>query len=501
MKKRPVWIGCLIVGLLGSMLLFHKVDDMEFCGLQVKSADRLSEMTSAMQFVDKPENVDELIELDGQHIPYDRFSNTFYISQSTEVAEYAGTFHTVGDNCEIYIEQDEALDDKQSAVAQGHVFKLWFLAGDMYTTANMIYTGLPVLSIGASDDAVTTAYTQGDMIIYNPDDTDINGMSVKQSAVLVKQNENTGTITFKLYKKAYEEERNLSLLGLGKRTSWKLYRVSDKDDTFVRTILSSYVWNGVCGDENLQYGMEPAEVIVDGKYAGLYYLSPKVGKGFLSLAENDRVYECEDALEDGTQVYKVIGDEETPENRAGMEAYLDMLEGFSEEDLEKINPDNYINYHLYLQAVCGIENSREEYYVIAKNREGSYLYERIPEKSNYVWGLYPSKIGWQSMRAAENIMEDAAYHLIVARDISVAARTTERWNELRADVLSTTVLTQVAYLYEKKLADSGYIAREGNQETYQAACDALYDMITERMDYLDSYFNSEDSLEGIYDIE
>lgn len=489
MKKRPVWIGCLIVGLLCSMLLFHKLDDMEFCGLQVKSAERLSEMTSAMQFVDKPQNVDELIELDGQHIPYDRSSNTFYISQSTEVAEYAGTFHAVGDNCEIYIEQDEALDDKQSAVAQGHVFQLWFLAGDMYTTANMIYSGLPVLSIGASDDAVTAAYTQGDVIVYNPDDTDINGMSVKQSAVLVKQNENTGTITFKLYKEAYKEERNLSLLGLGKRTSWKLYRVNDKDDTFVRTGLASYVWNSVCGDENLQYGMELAEVIVDGKYAGLYYLSPKVGKGFLSLEENDRVYEYEDILEDGTQIYKVIGDEEISENRAGMEEYLAMLERFSEEDLEKINVDNYISYHLYLQAVCGIENSQKEYYVIAKNRDGAYLYERIPEKSNYVWGLYPSKIGWQSMRAAENIMEDTAYNLIVAQDISVAARTTQQWNELREDVLSTTALTQAAYLYEKKLADSGYIAREGNQEAYQTACDALYDMITERMEYLDSYFN------------
>ncbi|MGN0277908.1 MAG: CotH kinase family protein [Lachnospiraceae bacterium] len=492
MKKKSVWIVCLIVMFFGSILLFHIVNDMEFCGLQVKSGERLSEMTSSMNFVDKPENLDELIELDGQSIPYDRFSNTFYISQSTEVAEYAGTFRVVGDNCEIYIERDEVLDDKLTAISQGHVFKLWFLAGDDYATANLIYSGLPVLSIGTDEDSVTTSYVQGEMVLQNPDDRDINGMSVKQSAVLVKQNENTGTITFKLYKTNYEEERNLSLLGLGKHTSWKLYPVSDKDDTLVRTVLSSYVWNGVCGNENLQRGMQFAEVIVDGQYNGLYNLTPKAGKGFLGLGETDRVYECEDILEDGSLIYEVIGDEDTSENRAELESYQSMLSDFTTEDLNRFDQDNLINYYIYLQTVCGIQNSQEEYYVIAKKQGEDYFYQRMPEKSNYVWGIYPSKIGWQSMTATENIMEDAVYDLIAEQDASIEARTTKRWNDLRSDVLSTPVLTQLVYSYEQKLADSGYIIRMDKQDTYDDSCDILQDMIIKRMDYLDNYYNGEE---------
>lgn len=492
MKKKPVWIVCLIVMFLGSILLFHIVDDMEFCGLQVKSGERLSEMTSSMNFVDKPENLDELIELDGQSIPYDRFSNTFYISQSTEVAEYAGTFRVVGDNCEIYIERDEVLGDKQATISQGHVFKLWFLVGDAYATANLVYTGLPVLRIETAENPMTASYMQGEMVLQNPDDRDINGMSVKKSAVLVKQNENTGTITFKLYKTIYEEERNLSLLGLGKHTSWKLYPVSDKDDTFVRTILSSYVWNGVCGDEKLQRGMQFAEVIVDGQYNGLYNLAPKAGKGFLDLGETDRVYECKDILEDGSQIYEVVGDEDTSENRAELEAYQAMLADFMAEDLNRIDQDNLINYYLYLQTVCAIQNSQEEYYVIAQKQGEDCFYQRMPEKSNYVWGIYPSKIGWQSMTAAENIMEDAVYDMVAAQDASIDGRTTKRWNDLRSDILSTPVLTQLVYSYEQKLADSGYIVRMGKQETYNDSCDILQDMIIKRMDYLDSYYNDEE---------
>ncbi|MBO5472358.1 MAG: CotH kinase family protein [Lachnospiraceae bacterium] len=489
MKKRPVWIGCLIIAFACCVLLFHVVDNMEFCGLRVQTEEWLEAKTAEMHFVDKPENVDELIQLDGQRIPYDRSGNTFYVSQSTEAAEYAGTFQAMGDNCEIYIQRDEALGDKQSAIAQGHVFKLWFLTADTCTTANLVFSGLPVLSIGAEADSLTAAYAQGDMVVYNPDDTDINGMSVKQSAVTVKQNENTGTITFRLYKKAYKEERNLSLLGLGKHTSWKLYQVSEKDDTFVRTLLSVYVWNGVCGDESLQRGMGLAEVIVNDRYAGLYYLAPKAGKGFLGLQETDRIYECEDMLEDGTQVFEVVGDEDIPENYAQLDAYQSVLADLSGENISRIDLDNYINYHIYLQAVCGIRNSQEEYYVIAQNQGNGYLYRRWPEPTEYVWGLYPSRIGWQSLTAAENIMEDEAYHLIVEQDASVAAYTTERWNELRQSVLSTEVLTQAAYAYEKRLADGGYIVREAQQETYNDSCGVLQDMIIKRMDYLDSYFN------------
>lgn len=489
MKKKPVWIACLVAMFFCSVLLFHIVDDMEFCGLQVKSEERLSEMTSSMHPVDKPENLDELIELDGQRIPYDRSSNMFYISQSTEVAEYAGTFRAVGDNCEIYIERDEALDDKQAAISQGHVFKLWFVTGDVYATAGLIYSGLPVLSIGTDGDLMTTAYMQGEMVLQNPDDRDINGMSVKQSAVLAKQNENTGTITFKLYKTIYEEERNLSLLGLGKHTSWKMYPVSDKDDTLVRVILSSYVWNGVCGDERLQRGMGLAEVIVDGKYDGLYYLAPKVGKGFLGLEEADRVYECEDVSEDGSGVYEVVGDEDTSENREELEEYHDMLVDFTADDRNRMDLNNYINYHIYLQAVCAVRNSQKDYYVIARGRREDCLYQRMPERSNYVWGVYPSKIGWQSMTVTENIMEDTVYDLIVTQDPAVAAQTTERWNDLRAGVLSTQVLSQLVYSYEQKLEDSGYIVRMGKQDVYRDSCNALQDMITKRMDYLDNYFN------------
>lgn len=492
MKKKPVWIACLVAMFFCSVLLFHIVDDMEFCGLQVKSEERLSEMTSSMHLVDKPENLDELIELDGQRIPYDRSSNMFYISQSTEVTEYAGTFRAVGDNCEIYIERDEALDDKQAAISQGHVFKLWFLVGDAYATANLVYTGLPVLSIETVENPITASYMQGEMVLQNPDDRDINGMSVKKSAVLVKQNENTGTITFKLYKSIYEEERNLSLLGLGKHTSWKLYPVSDKDDTLVRVILSSYVWNGVCGDERLQRGMELAEVIVDGKYDGLYYLAPKVGKGFLGLEEADRVYECEGVSEDGSGVYEMVGDEDTSENREELEAYQTMLADFTAEDLNRIDQDNLINYYLFLQTVCAIQNSQEEYYVIAQKQGEGCFYQRMPEKSNYVWGIYPSKIGWQSMTAAENIMEDAVYDMVAAQDASIDGRTTERWNDLRFDILSTPVLTRLVYSYEQKLADSGYIVRMGKQETYNDSCNILQDMIIKRMDYLDSYYNDEE---------
>ena len=103
-----------------------------------------------------------------------------------------------------------------------------------------------MISIRSDADGLTEEYGRGDIVVQNPDDEDVIAMSVKDSAIQVKTNYHSGTISFKLSKKDYQEERNLNLLGLGKRTSWKLYQVHDRDGSACTEMLSSYVWNCVC---------------------------------------------------------------------------------------------------------------------------------------------------------------------------------------------------------------------------------------------------------------
>lgn len=488
MKKRPIWMICLAAAFFVSIVLIRKIDDMEFHGLRVMSEERLNKLTEGLTKVDDPQNVEELIRLDDKRVPYVRNDNTFYVSQSIQGKAYAGTFRAQGDNCRIYLQEDAVLEDKQTVLAQGRQFTLWFVTGESYTTAQLIFTGLPVVCISTEDGALTQSYERGSLVVHNPDDDDVITMSVKKSDLEARVNPDSGTISFKLYKNDYAEERDLSLLGLGKRTSWKLYPVCEDDKTSVGEMLASYVWNSVCGNQDLQRGMEYAELIVDGEYMGLYYLAPKIGKGFLKLEDADRAYDMEDLAEDGTKLYTVIGDQDTPENRMALEQYESLWEE-GNTDFSQIDADNYINYHIYLQAACAVQNSMKAYCVIAREDNGTYQFSKMPQRSKFVFGQYPARIGWQSLFATENVMEDAEYAMVAEQTEGMAAATAGRWQDLRKEVLSTDSLLKTAHLCEQRLADSGYIVREEEPEAYAAACDALHTMIAGRMEHLDGYYN------------
>lgn len=482
---------CLILALFGFYIAEVHIDAMEFNGMQVMSEEQLERLTEGLNRVFSPQNADALIEFNGHAIPYDRSHNIFYVSQPLEDKEYAGTFSAVGDNCMVYLQQDDALKDKQSAIAEGHTFTLWIVTENDYTVSNLIFTGLPMVSICTGEGSLTDEYGRGNIIVQNPDDNDVITMSVKESAMEVKTNYNSGTISFKLYKDNYNEERDLSLLGLGKQTSWKLYPVYRKDYSASREMVAFYIWNSICGDSTLEKGMEYAEIIVDGEYRGLYYLAPKAGKGYLNLGVDDREYECEELLEDGTKLYDVVGDDDTPENRSALEEYESLWKA-DNHDFSQIDINNYINYNIYLQAACAIQNSMEEYLVIAYEQDGSYIFSKMPGRSKFVLGLYPSEIGWQSVAAVEDIIEDDGYVIMAAQSEDVVQKTAQRWRELRRNALSTDNLLRTAYTCEQRLADSGYIVREEEPGAFPTWCDDLHDLIRKRMDYLDSYYGNVD---------
>lgn len=487
MKRKQIWMLCLAAALLGSLLLFGRVDAMELNGLYVMSEEELTQLVADLPRGDPLDHLDRRIRFEGKQVPYDQTDNTFYVSQKIEEKSYEGSFSSVGEDCIVCIQDEEILEDKRRAILEGHAFKIWFVTKEAYAVADLIFTGLPVIGIHSDMNELSGEYAGGNMVIQDPDDHDVVTMSAKESQMEAKINDNTGTISFRLHKKDPSEERNLSLLGLGKRSAWKLYPVSEKDEAVSREMMAVYLWNCVCEEDTLRKGMEYAELIVDGEYKGLYYLSPKIGRGYLKLQEEDGLYECEMMREDGTKQYKMIDGSEHPQGSWLLKAYEDMWTA-GEPSFSQVDLENYMNYHLYLQAACAVENSVEEYYVTARQTAGGCRFSKIPERSRFVLGMYPKEIGWQSLFVSETIIEDTEYDALVSQIQGLEAQTARRWRTLRRDVLSTDNLLQTACLYEQRLVDSGYIARRGEVGVYVRGCHALHDLIEERMKYLDRYY-------------
>lgn len=524
MKKRFILMGCLCIVMICAIIFLCRVDAMLLNGLRVLSPERLAQMTEQLSEAAEPGEAADLLELDGSAIPYDKRSNTFYVGQSATGGEYTGTFQVSKKDCSVYIQEDKALQDKQKAIAEGHVFHLWFVMEDTYIVSDLVFTGLPMLRIDSGEGRLTADYGKGRLVVHDPDREDIDVMSVKESEAEFKENYQSGVISFKLYEGDFQKERNLRLAGLDKHSSWKLYPVHEADVSAVREMLAAYVWNVICTDGELHREMEYAEVIADGEYLGLYYLVPKVGKGYLKLKKDDRVYKLEDFSGDGTGIYEMVGDEDTPENRTALEEYESLWEagtqentrenmysgtdGEEQEDPGERSPDdaernidvqkdvpvsieNCMDYQLWLQAVCGIRNSTQEYYVIASEKKGQYIFRRMPTRSKYVFGIYPSGIGWQSLTAAEAVLADEPYDKLVEwYGDSLRVQTAERWQELRKDLLDTEALLQYQEQCAEQLAAGGYAARSGKAEEYEKDVLRLRTFIGQRMDCLDRYFGT-----------
>lgn len=522
MKKRFILMGCLCMVMICAIVFFCRVDAMLLNGLRVLSLERLEQMTEKLVRTDQPGEAAALLELDGSAVPYDKKSNIFYVGQSATGNEYIGTFHVSKKECSVYIQEDKALYDKKNAIAEGHVFHLWFIMEDAYIVSDLIFTGLPVIRIDSGEGRLTGNYGKGRMVIHDPDRDDVDVMSVKDSEAEIKENYQSGMISLKLYEMNYQKERKIKLAGLEKRSSWKLYPVQEADVSGAREMLASYMWNRICETGEFHRDIRYAEVIADGEYLGLYYLVPKVGKGYLDLKEDDRAYKLEELSENGMKIYEVVGDEDTAENREPLEGYESLWENNAQADSREsmhngkgreaqesfgdhepgeagrdtgaqsdmpVNIENHIEYQIWLQAVCGIRNSTQEYYVIAHEKKGQYTFSRLPARSKFVFGIYPSEIRWQSLTAVETILEDQPYDKLVEwYGDSLRTETADKWQKLRQKSLDTAALQQYLDQCVEQLTSSGYVARSGRQEEYEKDVLRLKTFLEQRMECLDSYF-------------
>lgn len=463
MKEKIRWIGILLVLLFCVFGITRWVDNSMVCGVQIIPTEKLMDLAEGMEHIEVAENIEELICFDGQIVPYNKKSNTFYVSQNADTFIFDGNFSVLGDNCNIYIEKDSCLENKSKAIREGHTFKLWIIDEQAYTTVNLIFTGLPILNLQMKQE-LSEEETPCHLMLYNPYDEEVNLYSIKTSESLLKEKIASGTLSLKLYNKDYSDGKKLNLLSIGKHSSWKLYPITEKDRNPVGVMLSAYVWNAICEGEDkikLQRDFGMVEVFLNGEYLGLYCMAPKINETYLDLAEGDYLYRIEDV--------------ENTDNIS-----------FNSENRNS----NICDYNFFLQLTGSMKNAEEDFFVMYDESEDFYY--RIPAKHTFCFAEFPAEQGYLSMEAEKYIVQDeifAAY--IQDGTVQEKIKITEQWNTLRQNGLSTEELLTQAQQYQQLLEKSGYFARSGNEELVNR-CAQVQQYVTKRMDYLDCYYGTID---------
>ena len=181
MKIRYIWLGFLVAALGFAYVFFKYFENTEIGGIKIVSAQKLEEITQGLSYVEKPENAGELIKLQGQNIAFDSEKQTYYVSQTAGSEDFEAVFQTNKD-CRYYIEGGDwgELDD---AMYDGKALRVWIVDSDIYTICNMIFTGAPVMAL-YTDDMMSAVYGNGECALFDPDDEEVHGMSVKNSKAL-----------------------------------------------------------------------------------------------------------------------------------------------------------------------------------------------------------------------------------------------------------------------------------------------------------------------------
>ena len=467
--KRLFALAVVVYILLKLIPLFQEKEELLIMGLPVADESALREEWGDRPFLNALENAEEVLLYDGNTMPYDSNANLFYITQDADSSDYTGEFSVKNDNVKAFWLTDGYEATKALGISEGHIYRIWVTDGDAASILNIIITGMPVISIDADklDEALSEhveelaeskaitdlPYVDGRIAVYSAIDEDYGKPSERSSKIYCKRSLSGETITCKLVSDKKEKNKRISLLSMGKHDAWKLYKVSDSDDTSMRMMLAFRLWNNCSIEESLKIPSSYVELVLNGEYQGLYILRPRVDDDYFDLPSKDMLVQTED-----------IGE------------YNDAFATYQ--------PDNMADYALWLQATCAYVNLYDDLIIIDKKDGGSLF---IPGKPEWVFGMFPKRYGWLAYQSDQRIFKADDFKWTQDKTQGLEDELSKRWMEARYSFLNDDALIAEAESILYDFRQSGLLSRRNVSDESVAA---FIDGVRTRYAYVDRYYDT-----------
>lgn len=515
MKKAILWISVILLAVFaGVSLMRDREPSLLVAGEEkinsIKAKTRASDQEFSLLF-------------DGEELPYDAASRTFYLPVDMETAEWesgslTGVFYedtgggrTVpedgGQAAQLLFAEDYRKADKQAAIAGGRSFSFLAVAKDGYGEYRLVFTGLPMLTFTG------TEYTASDgtqMFLLRVYDTDHTGDWVTECYTQSRLRGNTSLTyekkSLRLYLKELKkdgtfEKCNENLLGLRDDDDWILNALY-ADNTRIRDQLCIDLWNEVGAGSNpygQNFGAQSSmvEVLIGDGYQGIYDLMVPIDRKQLNMeAVSTQIAAGETVVE---RIYKkkytaawnagdftgALLDLNQPDYRGGFYLKGDTVlqneeeweplyriaslleaedEVFAAGITEAADQQNIIDNWLFFQAIAGFDNENKNIYYVARRRGDSYYGYFIPWDMNLSFGAVYAENVYYSEENASAVSEWVGWQP-GQRMIELDADGSKEllaatWKSWREDVFSDEGLTERIADLEHRVKDSGAFARE-----------------------------------------
>lgn len=491
----------------------------------------------------KPLEEELVLSFEGEALPYDAESRTFYLpvdmeDEEWEVGSFAGTFGDSG--ADLLFAENYKETDKKSAVAEGRAYTFLAVTNKGYGEYSLVFTGLPMITFTG------TGYPADDgsqMFLLRVYDTEHDAGWVTECYTQARLRGNTSLNyekkSLRLYLKELKkdgtfEKTNENLLGLRNDDDWILNGLY-ADNTRIRDQLCIDLWNEAGAADNpygQNFGTQSAmvEVMIGNGYQGIYDLMvPIDGKQLGIDAVSDQLAAGETIVE---RIYKkkytapwnasdFIGglpDESVIDYRGGFYLKGDTVlqneeewrplyevaalleaddEAFGTGITEVVDQRNIIDNWLFFQAIAGFDNENKNIYYVARNRGGSYYGYFIPWDMNLSFGAVYEENEYYCRENGAVVTEivnwQPGQRMIEVNADDSRALAAAVWKEWRQGVFSDEALQARIGELEHRVKDSGAFNREnirwpdGSQDEDFSF---LYEFAGERMEVIDDYIDS-----------
>ena len=480
-----------------------------------------------------PSDVAELLFFENVNIPYDQEKNCLFITQSQE-RNWGGRI--TAKKGELFFLSDPFLFDKRNAIKQGHNFILIWMDDTDYTCFYCLFSGLPVLTLDT--DTPVAEYTRddvkGDLCLYAPSERKGKFEIVNSNCEFHRRgatNYSAPKENFKVSLKdeSGEAQNKCSLLGMRTDDDWVLNPLWD-DSFGIHNKLSYELWNTISqGNPEAKDGMihlEYVELLVNGKYRGLYALTEYPDAKQFGLEEGDMLYRTnrhEEELDEDIESEMYLAQQENRALVDGLEvrfpkediggtlswqpliSWLDYVKGNSGTEAAQIsvNEENCLDYFLFVEMAVAEDNVFKNCSVRAEYSEEGYEILKTPWDMNLTWGNC-----WSDDKNSEErnvvFLEEEAYEteryfcsdmkqILMKNPKETSEKIYRRWQNLRQGRCSDKAVIDMLESELAVLKNSGALKRDDalwHTCSYGPDEEQLKDFIVKRLHHLDSYYEN-----------
>ena len=443
---------CAAVVCLAAPTLWEEERPLEM----IRGLDELPRVTQAQAArFPEPEGAVE-IELDGLPLPYDAQTNTYLIAQSASTKAFDGAVELRRLEGYAYYLCQAAPVTKAEALSEGTAFEIYGVSGDRCVHSSVVFTPQVVLTLSTqSGQAPGDNDEDGALCVFYARD----GRLVREEAQMrVRLRGNTSRrMPKKSFRLHLEDERgakfHLSIAGLRTDDDWILNPMY-ADTSKIREKLAYELWedfNSV-GESAASSRVEHVEVLLNGRYWGLYGLQERVDLKQLDgdkradllykVVANDRPTAEELLSCTSTGRYRAF--ELQNGDTAGADdlwlpaaAYIAYLNGQDMAGAE-LNIDNVVDYGLWAMLTQAHDNHFKNQFLNAVHESGRYALYKIPWDLNHtfgdVWRGEDEENNFTGYMVGSLVMDGAFEALLGSGDEAVCAAVRARWAQLRAGV-------------------------------------------------------------------